>query len=117
MKRFAHISLVPAVLAISLLGLTACTPSSDTSSSSSTASDDMAASIDDSAVTSFESASASSSSAEAASSSSVAMTDFPHNPAGQLDTDTGSGYTDLSNWAPGICFPLAQTPDYADSQV
>ena len=45
------------------------------------------------------------------------MVDFPHNAATQLVANSGSGYNDTSNWAPGICFPLAQTPDYANSQV
>jgi len=105
-------------VALALLTLSACTPSSDTGSSSpDSTSSESTSSIMDSAIASFDSASASSSSAEASSTASVAMTDFPHNPAGQLDSDTGGGYTDRSNWAPGICFPLAQTPDYADSQV
>jgi murein DD-endopeptidase MepM/ murein hydrolase activator NlpD len=45
------------------------------------------------------------------------MVDFPHEAPTALVSGSGSGYTDLSNWAPGICFPLAQTPDYASSQV
>jgi murein DD-endopeptidase MepM/ murein hydrolase activator NlpD len=46
-----------------------------------------------------------------------ALPDFPHDPPTQLVANSGSGYTDMTNWAPGICFPLAQTPDYANSQV
>lgn len=34
-----------------------------------------------------------------------------------LISGSGSGYTEASNWAPGICFPLADTPAYANSQV
>jgi len=99
-------------------------PSATTGSESSATSSDqtMAASSSSSTAqtsstaASFSTSSASSQSSEA-SASSVAMTDFPHNPATQLVADSGSGYTDTSNWAPGICFPLSQTPDFADSQV
>jgi murein DD-endopeptidase MepM/ murein hydrolase activator NlpD len=46
-----------------------------------------------------------------------ALPDFPHAAPSELVANSGSGYSDSTNWAPGICFPLAQTPDYANSQV
>ncbi len=42
---------------------------------------------------------------------------FRHDPAMSLVTGSGKGYDDDKNWAEGICFPLADTPDYANSQV
>ena len=105
--------LTPLLPALALLAFSACTPTtSDTTGSSSVdASASSAAASDESA------ASESAESSASAESSSVAMVDFPHNPATQLVANSGSGYNDTSNWAPGICFPLAQTPDYANSQV
>lgn len=102
-------SFLPLLAAASMLALTACEPTgsgtSSSSSSSATASDEASAS---------EESMSSESSSE--SSSSVAMVDFPHKPAGELISGSGSGYTDRSNWAPGICFPLADKA-YANSQV
>ncbi|WP_443750730.1 M23 family metallopeptidase [Asticcacaulis solisilvae] len=87
----------------------------DTSSvaapASEAASETASESVSDSASASAET----SSSAE--SSSSVAAIDFPHDPATQLVSGSGQGYTDTSNWAPGICFPIAATAAYANSQV
>ncbi len=114
-----------ALTATALLGLSACddlTNGNDTNSSSSAAASSTEASdagsasavASESAVAS-DSASASSSSSD--SSSSVAMADFPHEAATALLTGSGQGYTDTSNWAPNICFPIAKTPDYASSQV
>lgn len=96
-----------------LLALTACEPSGTNNTSSSV--DSSAASAASSAESEASASLESSESSEA--SSSVAMVDFPHDPATQLVANSGSGYSDVSNWAPGICFPLAQTPDYASSQV
>ena len=100
-----------------LLTLTACDPTAGTGSSSS--STDSSVATDSSATDSASDSTAASDGASSsdASSSSVAMVDFPHEPATQLIAGSGPGYTDTSNWAPGICFPLAQTPDYANSQV
>ncbi len=119
-------NLVLSTLAVTaLLGLSACddlTSGNDTNSSSSAAASSTEASdagsasavASESAVAS-DSASASSSSSD--SSSSVAMADFPHEAATALLAGSGQGYTDTSNWAPNICFPIAKTPDYASSQV
>jgi murein DD-endopeptidase MepM/ murein hydrolase activator NlpD len=127
--------IVPAAITVSVIALSAALTACDdltggSSSSSSSLSDDgseMSVNIptDSSSIseTASDSLSASSetsvaqASSESSSSSDVAMTDFPHEPAMQLVSGSGSGYTDTSNWAPGICFPLAQTPDYASSQV
>jgi len=98
-----------------LLAVAACEPTGGTSGTSSSSVDSSAASAASSAE-SQASASLESSESSAAS-SSEAMVDFPHDPATQLISGSGSGYNDTSNWAPGICFPLAQTPDYANSQV
>jgi murein DD-endopeptidase MepM/ murein hydrolase activator NlpD len=118
-------ALTVSMLALSMVGLSACDDiMGDGSSSSSSVSDDgseMSVNIPTDSVSASESLSASeeasASSESSSSSSSVAMVDFPHDPATQLVSGSGSGYTDTSNWAPGICFPLAQTPDYANSQV
>ncbi len=118
MKRI-HPLLGIAAVALSLVALSACEPTDGTGSSSS--SDDGTVTIPDSSSAATDSAvsdsMASDESASSDSTSSVAMIDFPHEPATQLISGSGPGYTDLSNWAPGICFPLAQTPDYANSQV
>ncbi|WKL56147.1 M23 family metallopeptidase [Asticcacaulis sp. ZE23SCel15] len=42
---------------------------------------------------------------------------FPYDPPTQLIAGSGASYTNTKNWAPGICFPLADTPSYANSQV
>ncbi|ESQ76351.1 hypothetical protein ABAC402_04430 [Asticcacaulis sp. AC402] len=44
------------------------------------------------------------------------MVDFPHDAAGDLIAGSGAGYTDVSNWAPGMCFPINGLA-YANSQV
>ena len=107
-----------AALILAAASLSACEPGTSGSSSagdsttaSATTSDEASS---DSLAASDETSSESSSSS---STSSIAMADFPHEPATQLIAGSGPGYTDTSNWAPGICFPLAQTPDYANSQV
>ena len=88
--------------------LTACQPSSSPDSSGSgSASSDSATS----AVSSTEASSASS------SESSVVATDFPHHDPMDLIAGSGHGYTESTLWAPNICFPLADTPAYANSQV
>jgi murein DD-endopeptidase MepM/ murein hydrolase activator NlpD len=51
------------------------------------------------------------------SSSSAALPDFPHNDPTVLKPGSGQGYTEVSNWAPGMCFPMEDTPAYANSQV
>ena len=103
---------VSAVLASAVFA--GCTPTTSDTSGSSSSVDASVASI----ASSEESvASESVESSASSETSSVAMVDFPHNPATQLVANSGSGYNDVSNWAPGICFPLAQTPDYANSQV
>ncbi|MEM9965746.1 MAG: M23 family metallopeptidase [Asticcacaulis sp.] len=71
-----------------------------------------------SASESASSASTSSASESSSSSSSVTpLPEVPHQAAGLLPAGSGSGYDDTRNWAPGICFPLADTPAYANSQV
>ncbi|CAL4867334.1 hypothetical protein MMA231_01586 [Asticcacaulis sp. MM231] len=101
-------------LAAMLFGMNACDskPPVDGGDASTSASE--AESAD-----SVESAEASDAASEVASESAseVAMVDFPHGAATALVAGSGSGYTDISNWAPGICFPMAQTPVYANSQV
>lgn len=104
--------LAPLAPLLALLAFNACTPTTSDGNGSSS----VDASVSSAAV-SEESAASESVTESSAESSSVAMVDFPHNPATQLVANSGSGYTDTSNWAPGICFPLAQTPDYANSQV
>ena len=119
-------NLVLSTLAVAaFLGLSACddlTNGNDTNSSSSaTASSTEASDAGSASAVASESAvasdSASASSSSSDSSSSVAMADFPHEAATALLTGSGQGYTDTSNWAPNICFPIAKTPDYASSQV
>lgn len=41
---------------------------------------------------------------------------FDHAPAGELKPGTGKGYKDRTLWAPGMCFPFADSA-YANSQV
>ena len=111
MKSYLSLTALAACLA-----LVACEPTGSGSSSSASStsteasadasSDDLSASAD---MSDSETASSD-------SSSSVAMVDFPHHPAGELISGSGSGYTDRSNWAPGICFPLVDK-GYANSQV
>lgn len=117
MKRI--ITLAPALLAISLFSLSACdqtgTAGGDAASSAN-ASDDTI-SVGSSSTQSASDAANSEASVSSDASSSVAMVDFPHEAPTVLVANSGSGYTDKSNWAPGICFPLSQTPDYASSQV
>ena len=50
------------------------------------------------------------------STSEIALTDFPHDEPTKLVAGSGSGYAEVSNWAPGICFPI-QSVAYANSQV
>ncbi|ESQ91695.1 hypothetical protein ABAC460_04980 [Asticcacaulis sp. AC460] len=92
------------ILLASLAALTACEPTGTGSTSSS------------SSATSSASETASASESSSSSESSIAMVDFPHNAAGDLIPGSGAGYTDVSNWAPGMCFPLAGAA-YANSQV
>ena len=119
---------LPALIVLTTLGLAGCddlmkggdtssqSSSSDTSQAASSATDDSSA-VSDSAVASDSASASSSDSASSSASSSVAMADFPHEAATALLTGSGQGYTDTSNWAPNICFPIAKTPDYASSQV
>ena len=97
-----------------LLLLAACdqTAPADTGDASSAAA---AASEAESAAS--ESAVAQASTEAGAEADASALPDFPYAPPGELVANSGSGYSDATNWAPGICFPLAQTPDYANSQV
>jgi murein DD-endopeptidase MepM/ murein hydrolase activator NlpD len=67
-----------------------------------------------SSASATESVSASSSESSAPP---IALPDFPFDPPTQLTAGSGAGYSDTTNWAPGICFPLADTPSYANSQV
>jgi hypothetical protein len=101
------------VLAGALLGLASCDDLTGAISgnSSSSASETASESFSDSASEAM-----SESVSESASSSSVAMVEFPYTPATQLASGSGQGYTDTSNWAPGICFPMAGLA-YANSQV
>ncbi|MGN6209938.1 M23 family metallopeptidase [Asticcacaulis sp.] len=48
--------------------------------------------------------------------SEAALSDFPHDDPTKLVSGSGSGYAEVSNWAPGICFPI-QSVAYANSQV
>ncbi len=114
-----HPLLGVAALALTLGMLSACQPGDSGSSSSSAASSDSTVVSSDTGTSDSTAADSTAASDEASSdsSSAVAMVDFPHEPATQLISGSGPGYTDTSNWAPGICFPLAQTPDYANSQV
>lgn len=88
---------------VSIVALFGCEPASDPSSPSSSSSE---TSVTESLV----------SSSEASSSSVITHIDFPHNPAGQLKAGSGGGYADRANWAPGMCFPMADEA-YANSQV
>ncbi len=119
-RRALPLLVIPMVAAI-LAGCDLTNPSggdSSVSASASGASDSATASEPASAEASSDSATASASfSSTSDVGDNIPRTDFPHNPATQLVSGSGQGYTDTSNWAPGICFPIAQTPDYADSQV
>lgn len=94
-----------------VFALTACDMTGTGTEGGSSSSSSSAASESSESSTSSESASSSE------SSSSIALPDFPHDAAGVLTAGSGSGYTDRSNWAPGMCFPLADTPAFANSQV
>lgn len=95
-----------AVLALSIFALAACDPVG-TGGSSSTSDSESAT----------ESASETASASESSSSSEVIThVDFPHNEPAALKAGSGSGYADTSNWAPNMCFPLADEA-YANSQV
>jgi murein DD-endopeptidase MepM/ murein hydrolase activator NlpD len=93
-------------VAAGLLALSACDETAPGSGSSSSSS---------ASETATSSGSASSGASESSSSSS--LIDFPHGAPTALKAGSGQGYTDTSNWAPGICFPIADTPVYANSQV
>ena len=88
--------------------LMACSPSETPSDPASSS-----ASLDE---TSSSSSIASSEVSSSTSSSAITHIDFPHNPVGVLKAGSGSGYSDNSNWAPGMCFPLADEA-FANSQV
>ncbi len=118
------IPLFASVLAMAALaGCDNTATTSDSSASASASDSAIATSVMTSSDSTAASSGASSSDSTTSSASASAVTDniprtdFPHNPATQLVAGSGDGYTDTSNWAPGICFPIAQTPDYADSQV
>ncbi|MFT4077058.1 MAG: M23 family metallopeptidase [Asticcacaulis sp.] len=96
---------------IILLTLAGCNEPANTVTSGSDASASASTTSETSA-----SESASEAVSEAASSSADTYPDFPHEPATELIAGSGSSYTDLKNWAEGICFPL-QGKGYANSQV
>jgi murein DD-endopeptidase MepM/ murein hydrolase activator NlpD len=103
-------------LATTCIVLVGCEPTTDGTTASGSASE----SAPDSASTSIgplpSSDVASETASEAASEDAPPAIDFPHHPAAELIAGSGPGYTDLSNWAPGICFPLVEKA-YANSQV
>lgn len=107
-----------ALLPLFALALTGCDQlmptGNDSSSSAAPASE---AASDTASESASDSASASEETSSSEASSSVATIDFPHDPATQLVAGSGQGYTDVSNWAPGICFPIAAATAYANSQV
>ncbi len=124
MRPITPLAFIVCAIALGLAGCDQLNPPADTSSSSSAAAASDTTSVADSAAASESvaaskdtSAASSEESSQETSSSSVAMADFPHEEASVLLAGSGSGYSDRTNWAPGICFPLAQTPDYASSQV
>lgn len=110
--------LKPSLLVLSILAmasLSACdTPAPPTDSSSSSASSGSSAS--DSASSESVASSEGSSSSDA-SSAPPSLPDFPHDPAMALIAHSGSSYNEPSNWAENICFPMADSPAYANSQV
>ncbi len=97
-------------LATAFVVLTGCEPTTDGSDASASAS------TSPSPPAASEAASASAADSASESASATPAIDFPHHPAGELIAGSGSGYTDMSNWAPGICFPLVDKA-YANSQV
>lgn len=120
MRKFARLPLFAfgPVLAFGLTGCDQLMPPSGDSSSAASSSEMTWASASDSdlsdSASADASASADTSSSSSESSSSVAA--FPYAPATELVAGSGQGYTDTSNWAPGICFPIASLA-YANSQV
>ncbi len=110
MRQISHI-LAPVALVLGVVVLAACGDTGSTGGAGDATSSAL------SAASAAESSDSVEASAVVDSSSAVAMVDFPHYAPTTLVAGSGSGYKDLSNWAPGICFPLAQTPDYANSQV
>ncbi|MDV6332903.1 M23 family metallopeptidase [Asticcacaulis sp. 201] len=112
MSPFISISRV-SIVAL-LFAVAACSPQTQTGSqpSSQAASavleDAISSFVDPSSAEVFDSAS------EPAAGASTS--DFPHEAPTALVAGSGSGYSDLSNWAPGICFPV-QGAAYANSQV
>ena len=103
---------LPLLLAGALLGLASCDDLTNAIPGSSSSASETASETFSEAASETMSESMS----ESASSSSVAMVEFPYTPATQLTAGSGQGYTDTSNWAPGICFPIAGLA-YANSQV
>lgn len=89
------------------ISLISCSPS-DTPSVPSSSSDTSEESVSSSLSSEISSSSS--------SSSAITHIDFPHNPAGALKAGSGSGYSDTSIWAAGMCFPLADDA-FANSQV
>lgn len=112
-KLTAPLILTSVLMLSSLAGLSACDTTGTPGDSSSSAE----ASVEDSSTASENASESASESASSESSSSVATVDFPHDAATVLVAGSGQGYTDTSNWAPGICFPIAGTASYANSQV
>jgi len=96
------------LISLGTLGLFGCNPQSNESSSSSSTSA--------SSSESFSETSIDTSASESSSSEAVTHIDFPHAEPAALLAGSGSGYTDVSNWAPNMCFPLADE-GFANSQV
>ena len=111
------LALVP-LLAFALAGCDQLMPPShDTSSSAAApASEGVSEAASESAVFDSASADASASAETSSSESPASVAAFPYEPATELVANSGQGYTDTSNWAPGICFPIAALA-YANSQV
>ncbi|MBP2158552.1 MULTISPECIES: M23 family metallopeptidase [Asticcacaulis] len=107
-------SFLPLLAVGAFLALTGCddVPGMNTGDSSASASE----SVSETASETASEMASESASESASSSSSIARVEFPYNPATQLASGSGQGYTDTSNWAPGICFPIAGLA-YANSQV
>jgi len=101
-----------------ILLLTGCdqiTPTTDQPSSAEAQTTASASDSPETASSEITSVDASASS-DSASAPEVSSVDFPHEAPAKLVTGSGSGYSEISNWAPGICFPL-QGVAYANSQV
>ncbi len=112
MRKLAFVPL----FALALAGCDQLMPPSGDSSSAAPASEAASEAASESAVADSASAEASASAETSSSSSETSVAAFPYEPATELVANSGQGYTDTSNWAPGICFPIAALA-YANSQV